>query len=628
MQRRGRVLAVTGAAAIAAAGIASALPGAGTAWDQPVQLQQANVRVRGAAEDDRLGWSVAGVGDVNGDRRLDVAVGAPFSANNERASSGSAHVLYGPFASAADLDVGAPGVRGFRIDGAAEGDFASGSIAAADVNGDRRSDLLIGSPETDNLEREQSGSVYVVFGGARSGQLDLATLTAGFRIDGAETGDQTGWSVGRAGDVNGDGRADMVVGAPLADSNDRIESGSAFVVLGKGSADGIDLSFSPSVRLRLDGADTRERAGWSVAGAGDVNGDKRPDVVVGAPWANPNGRFFAGSAYVVFGQAASTTIDLAAPGGSGFRIDGPTDGDIVFGGVGWSVSGAGDVNGDGRADVIVGFPFYDAGQREDSGAAFVVFGKETPAPVDLASLGNRGFRIDGARAGDLAGASVAALGDVNFDGRADLLVGAEQADNNGREDSGSVYIVYGKKDARAVDLRALGSAGARMDGEVADDLAGWSVAPAGDVNGDKRPDVLVGAHASDGNGRNQSGAAYLLFAPDQRPPRLAVKARSPQRVLAQKGVTLRASCDESCSMRATGAISVAKPRVRLPLLAAEARLSRAGQKVLKLALSTPARARLAEVLKGSRQVQATVTLRALDVDRNTSIATAKVVVRR
>ena len=320
-------------------------------------------------------------------------------------------------------------------------------------------------PETDNLEREQSGSVYVVFGGARSGQLDLATLTAGYRIDGAETGDQTGWSVGRAGDVNGDGRTDMVVGAPLADSNDRIESGSAFVVLGKGSTDGIDLSFSPSVRLRMDGADTGERAGWSVAGAGDVNGDKRPDVVVGAPWANPNGRFFAGSAYVVFGQAASTTIDLAEPGGSGFRIDGPTDGDIVFGGVGWSVSGAGDVNGDGRADVIVGFPFYDAGQRQDSGAAFVVFGKATSAAVDLASLGNKGFRIDGARAGDLAGASVAALGDVNFDGRADLLVGAEQADNNGREDSGSVYIVYGKKDARAVDLRALGNAGAEMDGE-------------------------------------------------------------------------------------------------------------------------------------------------------------------
>ncbi len=86
--------------------------------------------------------------------------------------------------------------------------------------------------------------------------------------------------------------------------------------------------------------------------------------------------------------------------------------------------------------MIVGFPFYNAGPREDSGAAFVVFGKATSTPVDLASLGNRGFRIDGARAGDLAGASVASLGDVNFDGRADLLVGAEQADNNGRQGLG------------------------------------------------------------------------------------------------------------------------------------------------------------------------------------------------
>ena len=559
MQQRGRVLAVTGAVAVAAAGVACALPGAQTAWNVPVQLQQANVRVSGAAEDDRLGWAVSGVGDFNGDRRPDVAVGAPFSANNGRATSGSAHVLYGPFAGA-DLDVGAADVRGFRIDGAAEGDFAAGSVAAGDVNGDRRADLLIGSPEADYNDRGQSGSLYVVFGGARRGQLDLATLTAGFRVDGAADGDQAGWSVSRAGDVNGDGRADMLVGAPLADNNERIESGSAYVVLGKALTDGIDLAFSTSVRLQLDGADTGERAGWSVAGAGDVNGDRRPDFVVGAPWANANGRFFSGSAYVVFGQAAPTTIDLATPGTSGFRIDGPTDGDIVFGGAGWSVSGAGDVNGDGRADVIVGFPFYNAGPREDSGAAFVVFGKATSTPVDLASLGNRGFRIDGARAGDLAGASVASLGDVNFDGRADLLVGAEQADNNGRQDSGSIYVVYGKKDARAVDLRALGRAGARIDGEVADDLAGWSVAPAGDVNGDKRPDVLVGAHASDGNGRGQSGAAYLLFAPDQRAPRLALTARSPQPVLRQKGVTLRASCDESCSLRATGAISVAKPR--------------------------------------------------------------------
>ena len=123
----------------------------------------------------------------------DVAVGAPFSANNGRASSGSAHVLYGPFAGA-DLDVGAADVRGFRIDGAAEGDFAAGSVAAGDVNGDRRADLLIGSPEADYNDRDQSGSLYVVFGGARRGQLDLATLTAGFRVDGAADGDQAGWS--------------------------------------------------------------------------------------------------------------------------------------------------------------------------------------------------------------------------------------------------------------------------------------------------------------------------------------------------------------------------------------------------------------------------------------------------
>jgi hypothetical protein len=593
-----------------------------------VSLQQANLRVRGAVADDRLGWSIAGLGDMNGDRKADVAVGAPFAGNNDRTMSGSAYVLYGRFA-AGDVDLSASRITGFRVDGAAEGDFAAGSIAAAgDVNGDRRADLLIGAPETDNNDRGQSGSVYVVFGGAHRGRLDLASPGwAGSRVDGAEAGDQVGSSVARMGDLNKDGRADIVVGAPLADNNELRDSGSVYVVLGRSSTDGVDLAFPESAHLRIDGGEVEARAGWSVAGAGDVNGDGRPDVVIGAPYANPNGRFLAGSAYVVFGQAAAGVVDLATPGRWGFRIDGPAAGDVVFGGAGWSVAGVGDVNGDRRADVVVGFPFFDARGREDSGSAFVVFGKAGFEPVDLAALGNRGFRVDGAAAGDLAGAAVADLGDVNADGLSDLLVGAEQADNNRQKDSGSVYVVYGRRQSGVVDLRALGKRGARIDGELTDDLAGWSVARAGDVNGDRRPDVLVGAHASDYKGRPEAGTAYVLFAPDLEPPRLVLAARPRQPVLRQKGVVVRASCSEACSLRATGTISRLEPRVSLPLLPAEGRLSNPGRRTLELGLSPEGVSRLSDLFTGKGRIEVTLKLRALDAGGNVSVARARVLVR-
>jgi hypothetical protein len=396
------------------------------------------------------------------------------------------------------------------------------------------------------------------------------------------------------------------------------------VVLGKASTAGVDLAFA-STHLRVDGGDIEGATGWSVAGAGDVNGDGRRDVVLGTPFASRNGRYLSGSAHVVFGRPSAGVVDLAAPGAAAFRIDGPAPGDIVFGGAGWSVAGAGDVNGDRRADVIVGVPFFDANRREDSGSVFVIFGKPTPEPIDLASLGTRGFRIDGAAAGDLAGVAVASLGDVNADGLADVLVGAEQADNSG-DDSGSVYVVYGRQGTTPVDLGALGAGGVRIDGELADDLAGWSVARAGDVNKDGTQDVLVGAQASSGADRPQAGAAYVLFAPNRRPPKLGVVARSPQRVLAQKGVAVRASCDEPCTLRATGRI-VAAGRANLALRSASVRVAPRGQRTLELRLTPAGLSRLRDLLADKAKVEATLTVRALDDDGNASVGTARVRVR-
>jgi hypothetical protein len=470
-----------------------------------------NLRIDGAAAGDFAGESVASAGDVNGDGRPDVIVGAPGADENGRASSGSAYVVFGR-ASPGTVDLAALGNGGFRIDGAATLDRAGDAVAGAgDVNRDGLADLIVGAPDASNNGRADAGSVYVVYGKASTTPVDLADLGAGgYRIDGANGGlahgDEAGLSVASVGEVNADGRPDLVLGAHHAGNNGRAESGSAYVVFGKSSPTTIDLAALGNRGFRIDGALAGEQAGWSVGGGGDVNGDGRRDVILGAVTASRNGRPMSGSAYVVFGKGSTASVDLADLGTGGYRIDGASAGDLT----GASVAGAGDVDGDGRADVILGALSADADLRTDSGSAYVVFGKASSATVDLAGLGAGGFRIDGAAAGDAAGGSVAGAGDVNGDGRSDVIVGSLFADKNGRIGSGSAYVVSGTAATSPVDLSALGDGGFRIDGAAAGDGAG-RVSGAGDVDGDGRPDVLVGAPNADGNGRPDSGSAYVVF---------------------------------------------------------------------------------------------------------------------
>jgi Ca2+-binding RTX toxin-like protein len=434
-----------------------------------------------------------------------------------------------PFAATLNLST-LDGTNGFRISGVALADFSGRVVASAgDVNGDGIGDLIIGAREADP-NGSSSGASYVVFGrdtatvGDFLANLNLSDLdgTNGFRIKGVAAGDQSGVSVASAGDVNGDGIGDLIIGAYGADPNSVFAAGASYVVFGSNAGFGADLNLSGLDGIngfRISGEVANDVSGFSVASAGDVNGDGIDDLLIGAKFADPNASA-TGASYVVFGRDRATAGDFLAnlnlsdlDGSNGFQISG----EVTLDQSGSSVASAGDINGDGIDDLIIGARYADP-NGASSGASYVVFGSDAGFVPDLnlSTLdGSNGFQINGALAGDQAGFSVASAGDVNGDGIDDLIIAAPYADPNGRF-SGTTYVVFGSNAgfAATLELSGLdGSNGFRINGATLDDVSGFSVASAGDVNDDGFDDLIIGARAADPNG-SMSGSSYVVFGSD------------------------------------------------------------------------------------------------------------------
>lgn len=470
--------------------------------------------ISGEGIGDKLGASVAGIGDFNGDGVDDIAVGAPWYVANGQ-NAGRCYVVFGTTEiKNLDLRKLTEYGLGFVINGEGLDDQACHSIAGlADLNGDGRSELIIGAPRAG---ANHGGRVYVVFGQPNAGSLNLSDMEGeggGFVIDSESPNDELGWAVGPAGDVNGDEWPDILVTARQGHDPLVGPTGRAYIILGSGDPTNVSLSdvVVGSGGFAVFGEELTGHLGASAAGALDVNGDGLDDVILGAPSVDIGGTN-TGRVYVIFGKQkdlSAVSLDDIPPG-RGFVITGANANDNT----GTSVAGLRDTNGDGLDEIIVG---VRRGARA-LGSAYVVFGKEDDNPVSLATLGaggNIGYGIQGTESGDLAGAIVAAVGDLDGDGVDDLAVGAPLADSSEAEDVGSTHVIYGTHQTSNMLLsdEPDGNEAFVVVGATGLNTASLMVGGAGDYNGDGFDDLLVGTTSW-----ATAGTAYVIFGvPSQAP---------------------------------------------------------------------------------------------------------------
>ena len=387
-----------------------------------------------------LGTSVAGVGDVNGDGLADMLVGAPDT-DVGGSTAGRVYLVFGQSGGATvELSTVSNGVGGFAVVGWPGETSRSGvTVASAgDYNGDGWVDYLMTASDPSGV-----GSAYLVLGAQYQQDVQLSDVAAGvggFEL--GEIGDQAGGiSVASAGDFNGDGFADVVIGQPgvirPSAVNGPTSEGSVSVRFGGLAGDNGRVEIKSAIG---------EVLGESVSGVGDINGDGYADIaVVASPMVGealaPQG---ARSLYVVFGGSELQSLDAStvASGVGGFVIRGS---DLV-GATALSIASAGDMNGDGLDDLIVGECFVTTNGNAQAGNTYVVFGHASTNAVELSDVarGHGGFVLGGAAAGDLSGWSVSAAGDVNGDGLADVLIGAPgPIDGDAVPGSGKAYVIFG-----------------------------------------------------------------------------------------------------------------------------------------------------------------------------------------
>jgi hypothetical protein len=419
----------------------------------------------GAQAGEQFGADCRSAGDVNGDGFGDVIVGVPRH-DNGSTDEGEVRVYLGR--------AGAPNLSAAWSPQGSQtlSEFGS-TLAQGDWNGDGYTDLAVGAHDQD-AGATNSGTVSVYYGGFFGYASGASWVVSGTQSDG-----HFGYAVANAGDIDNDGADELIVGEPYYGTFDFPNIGAVHIF--KGS---MQSGLGTTPWWYQTGGIQPSTFGFAVAGAGDVNGDGYADVVIGAP----NHEFApferGGAAYLYFGSAEGLSTNAAWTGFGGATAD-------RFGA---SVAGVGDLNADGFCDIVVGAPNKESSPSlPDEGYAFFFFGSS-------AGISNV-WTQRGDQAGALYGLIVAAGGDFMADGYSDVLVGAPFYDPDGIFDGGVADAYVGTPGFDVGFAR-------RFQGTIPGTMMGSAVAGGGDVNGDGRSDVAVGA-AGDDYGFPDGGAVYV-----------------------------------------------------------------------------------------------------------------------
>ncbi len=468
-----------------------------TSWGAPDSLFEGN------DASGQAGFSLANAGDVDGDGTDDLLIGAPFANITE----GNVFLVYGgqdlENLSLDDIGVTVDGVV-LRADSPQH--WAGYSVAGAgDVDGDGYADLVIGAPHFAYPTASPRGAAYVLYGPfGTTGSIDLedvgdTTLGATHRgaiLRGKALGDNFGWAVSGAGDVNADGYDDIVIGAPGISSN----TGGSYVVYGPIAEEEIDAadinSAIPGAKIAAQVQPATQYAGHAVAGIGDFNADGYDDVAVSSLRADMAAGYLAtGAVFVYHGPLAAVETSTS----SDLRMYGPNGNDRV----GLSLAAAGDVNQDGYDD------FLTTARRKDSdagrGATYLVYGPQTGVRrTYIAETSIRGTEAETSYDGSYPSTTAASAGDFDGDGYPDLIIGASFQDD-GLSDAGAAYLFTGVAKAYSTYT----SATAVTLGGAVDDFYGCAVAGL-DFNGDGFSDVAIGARGDDDGGA-QAGSVTVIY---------------------------------------------------------------------------------------------------------------------
>ncbi|MBN1900665.1 FG-GAP repeat protein [Candidatus Sumerlaeota bacterium] len=444
----------------------------------------------------QFGLSVSGAGDVNGDGFSDVIIGSP-KYDNGQTDEGCAYVYYGGAA-------GPGSSSNWRFEGNQQSAKLGYAVSTAgDVNKDGYSDVIISAPGYSN-DQAIEGRVFVFYGG--SGGLGIIPSI----LESNQSSSHFGGSVSTAGDVNGDGYSDVIVGADNYQETFQVE-GKVFVFHGSGSG----ISISPS--WSAVGGKEQTSFGMSVRFAGDVNKDGYSDVIIGAPYYD-NTLLNRGKVFVYYGSGTGLESSPAWE-----KEGGATDEYL-----GYSVSGAGDVDGDAYADVIIGAPGF-SNEQVIEGAAIVYYSSASGLSA------SPDWMVESNHAGEYFGNSVSTAGDMDGDGFADVIVGAYSY-TCGETDEGAVYVFKGDQYGLKTSWHS------RWEPNQANANYGYCVSFAGDVNGDGLSDVIVGALAYD-SGQTDEGKCFLYYGEREMPESISSWTKESDQANSEFGQTVACAGD-------------------------------------------------------------------------------------